>query len=569
MSQPHYAILRIKKITDKAHATVATAHNYRQYPVDNADEQAMHPSPEFLNLAERGYWELANERIAQAGIIPRRSDAIRCVEVIMTATPEWFNRNEQGQAADYSTSKWTQDNLTYLQHTFGKENVVAFKIHQDEKTPHIHALTIPITPDGRLSARDVVGRPTLKKHQSSYAAAMATHGLQRGVENSQTKHKPMRQFYGQQAQAAQQVGEALSPIGYKPAEVKEPATRFSDLQKWAKAQTKAVNDHVRPQIEEANKRAEKAVSLALENAAAKDQVRVLQKQLATAKEQVRELKNQLSASEEMQKTNHKRWQGEVISTDNLARRLAGGEAAPADLLSRGNKLLDQDAQAVVDGRKQLNDLREKSKQAEQAGDYSVVVDLYNPIEDGQKAQHGLEQQLASYLGGAVRLEKLDVKQADEIKKKAENDRKAEELAALQARKQAEDERQAEADRKAAAEKKARELEERQRQQRKDDQTREKAQIERVCLEIIPKNFGTESFHSTFVRDADKLGIEVKQPSSGQFILSVKGSEHKFAHHDLQVREQSFTQAYNQQQAVNWKFREEFERGRGQGPEITR
>ncbi len=562
MSQPLYAIFRVKKITDKAHATATTAHNYRQYSVDNADEQAPHPSSEFLNPAERSYWDLANERILQAGIVPRRSDAIRCVEVVMTATPEWFKRNEQGQAADYSTSKWTQDNLTYLQKTFGKENVVAFKIHQDEKTPHIHALIIPITPDGRLSAHEMVGRPTLKKYQNSYADAMAEHGLQRGVENSQTKHKPMRQFYGQQAQTVQQIGELVGPIAYKPAEVKEPSTRFSDLQKWANEQTKVVNDQVRPQVEEANKRAEKALSLALENAAAKEQVRVLRKQLGTSKDQVQELKKQLGTSEELKEATHERWQAEVASADNLARRLASGAAVPADVLARGNKLLDQDVQAVEDGRQQLNDLREKVKQAEQANDYMAAAELYNPIKDGQKAHDELEQQLASYPGGAARLEKLDAKQAEEAKKKAGDDRKAEELATQRARQQAEDERQVEADRKAETEKKARELDERQRQQRKDDQAREKAQIERVCLEVIPKNLHTESYHSSFIREADKLGIEVKQPSPGQFLLSVKGSEHQFAHHDLQVGTQSFTQAYNQQQAINWKFREQFESGQG-------
>jgi hypothetical protein len=282
MSKPFYAIFRVNKITDAAHAAVATAHNYRQYPVANADEHAPHPSPELLNTAERGYWELANERLAQAGITPRRKDAILCVEVVMTATPEWFKRDEQGQATDYSTSKWVQDNLAYLQKTFGKENVLAFKVHQDEKSPHIHGLIVPITPDGRLSAHDIVGRPTLRKYQSSYAAAMAEHGLQRGVENSQAKHQPMSHFYGQQAQTAQQVGEIVGPVAYKPAEVIKPSSRFISLQDWATEQTKVVNDQVRPQVEEANKRAEIAFNLALENAAAKDQVRVLQKQLGTS-----------------------------------------------------------------------------------------------------------------------------------------------------------------------------------------------------------------------------------------------------------------------------------------------
>jgi hypothetical protein len=283
MSAAPFPILRVKKSTNAKHATAASDHNYRKYPVANADEHAPHPSSEYLNSAERGYWELANERIQEVGITPRRKDAVRCVEVMLSASPEWFKRDEQGQAADYSNSKWVKDNLAFLQKTFGEKNVLAFKLHQDEKTPHLHALVVPLTSDNRLSARDVFGRPALRHLQTNYANAMAEHGLRRGVERSQAKHKPMRQFYGQQAQTAQQVGKLLAPVESELFTIDKPNFwgRFS-AEKWVEEQSRKVNDHFQPLLAAANQRAEAATGLALENAAAKDQVRILQKQLHTS-----------------------------------------------------------------------------------------------------------------------------------------------------------------------------------------------------------------------------------------------------------------------------------------------
>lgn len=294
MSAGPYTIFRVAKQASAKQAIAASNHNYRKYSVTNADEQAPHPSPELLNTAERNYWELATERLAEAAITPRRKDAILCVEVMMSASPEWFERDAQGRAADYSNHPWTQDNLTYLQKTFGKQNVLAFKLHQDEKSPHVHALIVPITEDGRLSGRDVVGRPALRRLQTSYAAAMAKYGLQRGVEQSQAKHKPMQQFYGQQAQTAQQAGKLVGAVEFVPATVLKPG-RLDNLQQWAERQTKQVNEHFRPLLTAANQRAEVAASLALENAAAKDQVRVLQKQLHTSESHKQSASKQVGA----------------------------------------------------------------------------------------------------------------------------------------------------------------------------------------------------------------------------------------------------------------------------------
>ncbi len=182
-----YAIMRWAKVTSQAQADKATGHNYRTDRVPNADEQAPHPNVELVNTTGRGYWELAEERIAEVVTRKVRDDQVRCMEVILTASPEFFERDADGRAVDMSQSQWLKDQLTFLEKTFGKENVLSCTLHQDEKSPHVHAVIAPITEDGRLSAKLLFNPKTMTDYQSQYAEAMAVHGLVRGIE--QNEHK--------------------------------------------------------------------------------------------------------------------------------------------------------------------------------------------------------------------------------------------------------------------------------------------------------------------------------------------------------------------------------------------
>jgi len=282
-----YSIIRIAKLTSQAHAHNATTHNYRQHEVSNADPQAQHPNKEYLNYSKTDYWTLAEARIAEVVTRKVRADQVRAVEVIMTGSPEGFVRGQDGRAADYSKSKWAQDNLNFLKEKFGKENVVSFTLHQDEKTPHVHAVIVPITPDGRLSAKDVFNREGLRELQTEYAQAMAPHGFERGIEHSQAEHQPMRRQYTQEAQNARQVAELSKPAVNI---VREPFTLpdvpFLNRDDWKTAQEARINAEISARIAQVQaqerKRMEKLAELAQVNTAAAEQVKTLQKQLSTS-----------------------------------------------------------------------------------------------------------------------------------------------------------------------------------------------------------------------------------------------------------------------------------------------
>jgi Plasmid recombination enzyme len=400
-----YAIMRWAKITSQVQAEKATGHNYRTDKVANADKEAPHPNVELVNTAGRGYWELAEERIAEVVTRKVRDDQVRCMEVILTASPEFFERDANGRAVDMKDSQWFKDQLTFLEKTFRKENVLSCTLHQDEKSPHVHAVIAPITEDGRLSAKLLFNPKTMTDYQSQYAEAMTVHGLVRGIEHSQAEHQDMKRMYGQQTQTAAELRTQLGPASsYRDEEVKRPSAKdYFDLNGWEAKTTAQVNEKARAQVEEANKRAEKAQNLALENAAAKDQVRVLQKQLST--------------SEALKEANYEKFKGERAKVDDLAMRAAGGEPASPEIIERGKQLLDQGVQDVQQSRDRVASWEKECDQAERKGNYGRVAELrYGLIRDEKDRQNDQEAYLRGYKGGAERLDKLDEEQAKKAEK---------------------------------------------------------------------------------------------------------------------------------------------------------
>jgi hypothetical protein len=276
-----YAICRVAKIKTAQAGAAKTAHNYRQRETPNADTERKPLNREYVNTAERNYWELATERIQEARA-KVRYDSVRGVEVLLTASPEAFPRQADGTPNDWHGSQWAEANIAFLKAKFGEQNVVSCTLHQDELTPHFHAVVVPLTADGRLSAKDVFNPKTLRALQTEYAEAMKPFGMERGVEHSRAKHEVMRHVYGAQERSRGKLAELSKP---------EPATRLSiegpggldlvNLSKWRADQEARLNAELARQLAVANERASKAASIAQDSAGAKDREKTLARQLAS------------------------------------------------------------------------------------------------------------------------------------------------------------------------------------------------------------------------------------------------------------------------------------------------
>ena len=183
-----YAILRTAKLKSFGEIGGSLSHNYRTRPTPNAnpirtpDNAHSSPTPD---LVMSGIKQRLPEKT--------RSNAVLCVEYLVTASPEWSGWQDQKQEADFF-----KRSLEWLEHKHGKENVIATSIHRDETTPHLVAYVVPIDQKGKLNARSFLGgRATLSKMQTEFHSKVKDLGLDRGLEGSKAEHKTIKEFYAE------------------------------------------------------------------------------------------------------------------------------------------------------------------------------------------------------------------------------------------------------------------------------------------------------------------------------------------------------------------------------------
>lgn len=124
-----------------------------------------------------------------------RHDAVLALGVIMTGSHE---RMKEIEADPKLFDAWKKANYAFACHEFGKENIVRFTLHRDERTPHFHCVFVPITPEGRLSAKYFTdGSKQFKAYQDRYAEAMKPFGLSRGIPKELTnrEHVSTEDYY--------------------------------------------------------------------------------------------------------------------------------------------------------------------------------------------------------------------------------------------------------------------------------------------------------------------------------------------------------------------------------------
>jgi len=135
------------------------------------------------------------ERIKEGYKSPKsiRKDAVKYTTHILTGSHEKMKEIEKNPKQFES---WVIENKKFLEQEFGKDNIVRFVLHRDEKTPHLHAVTVNLTSDGRLSAKEIIGnRKEMQNRQDRYAQAMQSFGLERGIKNTGIKHEDAKTYY--------------------------------------------------------------------------------------------------------------------------------------------------------------------------------------------------------------------------------------------------------------------------------------------------------------------------------------------------------------------------------------
>lgn len=204
-----FAIMRCKKLKGLGSVASSLKHAYRERETPNADPKLTPSNGLELSRSTDEAMVLIRNRLPEK----RRKDAVLAVEYLMTASPEWWKT-----ASPKAQEMFFQRSVEWLKQKYGADNLAALVIHRDETSPHLSAFVVPVTKNGRLTAKEFIGNKTkMSKDQSSFAAAVADLGLQRGIEGSKAKHQTIRQYYARVAEGSTPVisGSDVEPQQYK------------------------------------------------------------------------------------------------------------------------------------------------------------------------------------------------------------------------------------------------------------------------------------------------------------------------------------------------------------------
>ena len=190
-----YGILRFKKYKGPAISPIE-AHNERtkeQY-ASNPDIDTSRSRYNLHLVQPQGRYREEADRMIAAAHCRVRKDSVRVVEALVTASPEFFKDKTNREIRAYFAYA-----LKFLEGRQRLDTFLSAVVHMDEKTPHLHLCFVPLTPDGRLSAKEIIGnRKNLVKWQDEFWQHMVKQypELERGESASQTgrEHIPPRIF---------------------------------------------------------------------------------------------------------------------------------------------------------------------------------------------------------------------------------------------------------------------------------------------------------------------------------------------------------------------------------------
>lgn len=176
-------------------------------------------------------------RIAQLKLKRKpRSDATYLVDFIAGASPEDLKSWSREQQ-----DRYFQETVDFVARRYGRENLMYAVVHRDEATPHLHLGIVPVTKDGRLSARDLFTPQELAKLHTDYHAAVgAKYGLERGEQGGKKKHLDTMRF--KLSQTAQEASEAQNRLDSACEREKRVTERLERLKEQGKTVSSSADE---------------------------------------------------------------------------------------------------------------------------------------------------------------------------------------------------------------------------------------------------------------------------------------------------------------------------------------
>lgn len=183
-----YAILRTKKLKEWGNICASLQHNFRERLTPNADENR---TAQNIHIGGNSTDEV-RKKIENGLPQKYRADCVKCIEYMITASPEWFSGRTEEQHQAYFDNA-----IEWLKERHGADNIKCISIHKDESTPHLVAYVVPLDELGKLNAKKWLGgKKLMSEMQDEFAERSSKFMMSRGIKGSKAKHQRVQRFYG-------------------------------------------------------------------------------------------------------------------------------------------------------------------------------------------------------------------------------------------------------------------------------------------------------------------------------------------------------------------------------------
>ena len=192
-----YAVVHMMKIKSGAVGGIQSHNNREHEPKTNPDVDMSRSEDNYDLISCDNYKRSIKEKLSNLVESSRtvRKDAVVVCNFIVTSDNETMNALGADRQREFF-----QDSVKWFSDRYGADRVLNATVHMDETTPHLHIGVMPITQDGRLSAKAIFTKTEMKAIQTEFAHDVGEkYGLERGVEGSERTHLSEARFKEQKA----------------------------------------------------------------------------------------------------------------------------------------------------------------------------------------------------------------------------------------------------------------------------------------------------------------------------------------------------------------------------------
>lgn len=192
-----YAVVHMMKIKSGAVGGIQSHNNREHEPKTNPDVDMSRSEDNYDLISCDNYKRSIKEKLSNLVESSRavRKDAVVVCNFIVTSDNETMNALGADRQREFF-----QDSVKWFSDRYGADRVLNATVHMDETTPHLHIGVMPITQDGRLSAKAIFTKTEMKAIQTEFTRDVGEkYGLERGVEGSERTHLSEARFKEQKA----------------------------------------------------------------------------------------------------------------------------------------------------------------------------------------------------------------------------------------------------------------------------------------------------------------------------------------------------------------------------------